>query len=178
MNIVYRFILFIIILLFMLVSLVFSFYSFGFPQFTFISELISNLYQNWQMGILFIISFAISGWVIYPAFNFNERFETTRIKNTELGYIDISIEALDDLVKKVVNQQEGINDVLTKLTADENGLNIFLNCKVKSEIVIPELADNIQKLTKSYLEDITGVNVNEVRVLIKNISDNNKVKVE
>lgn len=172
MKLIYSITSFIIIILFMFASLLLAFYSFGFA-FTpsnLLPNMLGNFYQKWQYGILFTLFFIAGTWVLYPFFANREK-KTTSINQTELGMVDITLDAVDKLVKGVAMQQEGVNEIETHLKTSEKGLHIHLSGKVEPDIPIPNLTKDLQLIVKSYIEDTTGVTVEEVRVLVKSISD-------
>lgn len=125
---------------------------------------------------MFIIAFLAGAWVIYPIFNLGRERETTLISAGELGNVNITLDALDKLVRKVAAQQEGVTRVSTKLKTLENELHIFLNVKVKPDRPLPQLTKDLQNIVKSYIEDTTGVNINEVKVLVDSIGDETKTE--
>src|SRR6056297_1584313 len=169
-----RFILLIITLLFMFTVLVLAIYSFGFTDGEAIFALLDNINRNWQIGILFIVLFMVGAWVIYPFFTLKEKSTFTEIKSTELGEINISIRALKNLVEGIVHKQDKIDDIDIKLNGSSEGLEIFVAGDVKPGTVISEMTDELQQIVKSYIEDTTGVDVKEVKVLINDINDINE----
>ncbi len=175
MKLAYRSLVFIITIIFMFVSIVLSFYAFGFGEEKLLTGIFKTIYLQWEYGVLFLLLFLVSSSILYPFFNVEQNYKKTLVNSTELGDINITLGALDNLVKKVVKREEGISDISTKLMDSESGLNIKLSLKIYSDYVIPELTDQLQKVVKSYLEDTTGVTVNQVSILINEIN-NNKIK--
>ncbi len=178
MKIFNRFILLIITLLFMFAVLTLAIYCFGFAGINSVPVMVRNLYADWQFGILFLVAFVAGAWVIYPFFSRQEETSSTIINQTELGEVDITLEALENLVQGLVMQQEGIEEINSELQTNESGIIIYLKGKVKPNTVIPDLTDDLQKIVKSYIEDTTGVKVSEVKVLIENIYEEQKTRVE
>lgn len=152
----------------MVLSLLLAFYSFGLTSTSMLPDFVLTIYGQWAMGILFLLIFAAAAWIIYPFFS--RDVSSTTISRSELGVVDISLNALDNLVSSVAIQQEGIIEISNRLKAKEDGLSIYLSGKVAPDISIPKLTQNLQVLVKSYIEDTAGVNVSEVRVLIEGVS--------
>ncbi|MFW6007503.1 MAG: alkaline shock response membrane anchor protein AmaP [Halanaerobiales bacterium] len=172
MKVFNRLILVIITLSFMFVSLLITIYSFGLVGSSSLPILLEGLYKRFEVGLLFLAAFILGAWVIYPFFTQKIKEKITVVNNTELGEVDVTLEALENLVRSVANQQEEIEDIDTKLEPTENGIRISLTGKVYPSTVIPELTENLQKVIKGYIEDTTGVQVEEVRILIDNIYNN------
>jgi len=131
------------------------------------------------MGVWNIIFIFVFGFFSYfiSFFNIEKSYKKTLINSTDLGDVNITLGAIDNLVKKIVKKREGIFDINTDIDSDDSGLNISLSVKVYSDYIIPELTNELQKVVKSYLEDTTGVTVNSVKILVSEIdSKKNKVK--
>ena len=176
MKIAYRSLVFVMTIIIMFVSIVLAFYAFGFAQQNFLPALFENMYLEWEYGVLFLIIFLASSVILYPFFNIEKRYKKTLINSTELGDVNITLGAIDNLVKKVVKKREGIFDINTDINNGESGLDINLSIKVYSDYIIPQLTSELQKVVKSYLEDTTGVTVNNVEILVNEIdSEKNKV---
>ena len=176
MRIFNRVALLIITLFFMFVSLLLGIYSLGLVGNSSLPFLIQSLYKRMEVGLIFIIAFGLGAWVIYPFFSQKVHQKITVVNNTDLGEVDITLEALQNLVKSIAFQQEEIKDIDSKLEPTETGIKIRLTGKVYPSTVIPELTSNLQKIIKSYIEDTTGVKVEEVKVLIENIYEEEKQK--
>lgn len=177
MKLAYRSVVFIMTIIFMFVSIVLAFYAFGFAQQNFLPVLFENIYSQWEYGILFLFIFLASSAILYPFFNIDKNYKKTLINSTDLGDVNITLGAIDNLVKKIVKKREGIFDINTDINNGESGLDISLSVKVYSDYIIPELTNELQKVVKSYLEDTTGVTVNNVKILVNEIdSKKNKVK--
>lgn len=172
-NLFYRFIIFIMSIILMLVSLLTAIYAFGFARVGLLPDIIESMYKQWQAGIVFLLLFIAGAWIIYPFFI--REVKTTPISRSDLGEVDITIEALDNLVNSVALQQEGIAEISNKMLVKDEGLFIFLQGKVSADTPIPELTADLQMLVKSYIEDTTGVNVAGVKVLIKGVSNDQEL---
>ena len=178
MKLLNRFILLIITLLFMFTVLVLAIYSFGFTDGEAIFVLLDNIYKSWQIGILFLLAFLVGAWVLYPFFTMKDDRTFTEIKSTELGEINISIRALENLVEGIVYKQDKIDDIDIKLNGSSEGLEIFIAGDVEPGTVISQMTNELQQVVKSYIEDTTGVTVKEVKVLINDINENEATRVD
>ncbi len=168
-NLIDRLLLIIVTLLFMFTSLLLAIYSLGIVEREFFSYLLNNFYGRIELGVLFLMFFVVGARAIYPFFITKKRKKINILNHTDFGEVDITLEALENLVKGVAIQQKEIENIRTKLIPTEEGIIIYLTGKVHPSTVIPDLTEELQKVTKSYIEDTTGVNVEEVRVLIDNI---------
>lgn len=92
------------------------------------------------------------------------------VKGSEFGEVMISITAVENMVLRVVQQTRGIKDVSRKVIFTPDGLIVRIVINVMPDIALPELIKELQSRTKEYLEEITGVTVNEVKVLVENVN--------
>ena len=64
----------------------------------------------------------------------------------------------------------GIREVSTRIDASEQGLLIHLKIKAMTDIPIPDLAGELQNKVRDYVQEISGSNVSEIKVLVENIA--------
>ncbi|MFW6287713.1 MAG: alkaline shock response membrane anchor protein AmaP [bacterium] len=177
MKLMYRFVIFLMAVLLMITSIGLAFYGFGWGGQDMLPELINDLYNRWELAIVFILLFIASAWIIYPFF-VNEDVAKTSISKSELGNIDITLDALDSLVNNIALEQEGVVAIKNRLKTTEEGLIINLTAKIFPSMSIPNITESLQGMVKSYIEDTTGVTVVEVKVLVEQISKNDEKKVK
>ena len=98
------------------------------------------------------------------------------LKN-ENGQLMISRETIDNMVKNAVAGFENVKDCNTKIDVnEENQLRITLFLTVNENVVIKELASNLQTKIKEEVKKISDLDVQEVNVKIMNIQENKKTE--
>lgn len=102
----------------------------------------------------------------------------TIIKDTPLGQIHITLEALENLVLKTGYQVAGIKELKPRIIMGDNGISVILKAIVSSELNIPSITDQLQLRIKDYLAEIAGIEVRGVKVLVTNISGEGRARVE
>ncbi|CCQ96001.1 conserved hypothetical protein [[Clostridium] ultunense Esp] len=95
---------------------------------------------------------------------------TYLVQRTDYGEINISSETIVGLVETVSNKFTGIKNITTKVDIVEGQIFVNLKGEVYPEIDIPETTKGLQNKVKEHIENCTGVNVNEVKVIISNIT--------
>ena len=90
------------------------------------------------------------------------------IQRTEHGEINISSETIVGLVQSVYDKFTGVKNIKTKVDILEGQLFIDLKGEVSPEINIPETSKELQSKVKEHVENCTGVNVSEIKVVISN----------
>lgn len=92
------------------------------------------------------------------------------IQRTDNGEINISQETIIGLAQSVADKFTGVRNVKTSVDILEDQLFIDLKGEVTPEINIPETTEELQIKVKEHVESCTGVNVNEIRVIITNVT--------
>ncbi len=91
------------------------------------------------------------------------------LKGSEFGEVLISINALENMVLRVVQKTQGIKDVSRQVSYTPEGLVVKVIIRVMPDITMPDLIKDLQSKIKEYLEDISGIIVQEVKVVVENI---------
>ncbi len=92
------------------------------------------------------------------------------VSYTEIGEVRISFKAVENMVLAASRRVNGIREVITRIDAIEQGLIIYVRVKVLPDIPIPALAGELQRQVRDYVQEISGTNVSEVKVLVENIA--------
>ena len=96
------------------------------------------------------------------------------LKN-ENGQLMISRETIDNVVKHAVTGFENVKECNTRIDVnEENQLNVTLFLVVNENVVIKELANNLQIKIKDEVKKISDLDVQEVNVKIMGIQENKK----
>lgn len=93
----------------------------------------------------------------------------TVLQHNELGEIRIALVALESMVLRVTQQHSGIKESKRRVIQTQDGLVAFLRVKVMPDLELPALVGELQQKIKKYIEEITGIRVVEVKVLVENI---------
>ena len=98
------------------------------------------------------------------------------LKN-ENGQLMISRETIDNMVKNAVIGFENVKQCNTKIDVnEENQLNITLFLVVNENVVIKELASNLQTKIKEDVKKISDLDVQEVNVKVMGLQESKKSK--
>lgn len=107
------------------------------------------------------------------------------------GRVTVSLLALEDLVRKMLESHTEIKDAKIRMHASRKGIQVIIRLVIKSEVSIPELTSLIQSSVKKKIHESIGVDERvEVTIFVgkilsnmknakKNLSDkNNQVKTD
>lgn len=92
------------------------------------------------------------------------------LAESALGQVNISLQAIENLVVKVVGQVNGVKEVKPKIVSDPQGVGVQVRAVVTPDINIPEVSMEIQQRIKERVFEVTGVTVSRVKVFIENIA--------
>ena len=96
------------------------------------------------------------------------------LKN-ENGQLMISRETIDNVVKHAVTGFENVKECNTRIDVNEqNQLKITLFLIVNANVVIKELASNLQTKIKEEVKKVSDLDVQEVNVKVMSIQENKK----
>lgn len=98
------------------------------------------------------------------------------LKN-ENGQLMISKESIENIVKNTVLGFENIQECKTRIDVNsENQLRITLFLTVNDNVVIKELASNLQNKIKEEVKKVSDLEVQEVNVKVMGLQENKKSK--
>ena len=98
------------------------------------------------------------------------------LKN-ENGQLMISKESIDNMVKNTVAGFENVKECNTKIDVNsENQLRITLFLVVNENVVIKELASNLQTRIKEEVKKVSDLDVHEVNVKVTSLQEIKKSK--
>lgn len=93
----------------------------------------------------------------------------TVLKGSEFGEVAISIAAIENMVLRIIQQTQGVKDVGRNVVRTSDGLVVKIRVKAMPDVSLPGLINDLQTKTKDHLEEVTGIAVHEVKVLVENI---------
>ena len=133
--------------------------------------------QRLVIGIIAVLIFIISIRLLFTTFG-SKRSDNALIENGALGQVRVTLSALENLVKKVSFQVVGVKEAKPKLLLTQNGTNLLIKIALTPDIPIPQASQELQTKIKEELEKIAGIELNEIRILVENISGDARSRVE
>ncbi len=83
----------------------------------------------------------------------------------------ISVQALEHLIRKVVDARPEILSAQIRLGGQERAARVTLRASVRSDVRIPGLVRELRDEIRSYVEDCAGVSVENVQVIVDATKD-------
>jgi uncharacterized alkaline shock family protein YloU len=88
------------------------------------------------------------------------------IERSMTGNIGITVPAVNAIIMMAVKKISGVKEVKAKISESPEGLIVDLQSMINPEYKVPEMSMDIQNAVKENLENIGGLKVAEIRVLV------------
>lgn len=88
------------------------------------------------------------------------------LQRTEYGDLNISMNAMENMVKKVVDMNGELKVNHTKISHTKDGVIVSVRIMLENGVNIPMVVSALQKQTRQYITSCSGVDVKEVRVYV------------
>ena len=139
--------------------------------------LFKNPDQRLVVGIIVVLVFIVSIKLLFSTIG-GKRTEQALIEDNHLGQVRITLEALENLVKRVALQVTGVKDVMPKIIVTPEGIKLLLKVAVTPDIPIPQASQDLQTSIKERVKEVAGIELHETRVLVNSIATDYKARVE
>jgi len=96
------------------------------------------------------------------------------VHETSMGEVRISLEAVENLVRKVARSTKGVREVKASVRHGKDDLSVSLRCTVSPEVSIPEVSEEIQNSVRQYVKRVVGVELAEVQLEVENIANESR----
>lgn len=173
MKFLERFALIIYSLIILIVSVIVSLLIFNWMDFETVSEMLEALIKG-SLSSKITLGFCVTFILLSIKCLFFDEKSKEVLKETqgillknESGQLMISRETIDNIVKHAVTGFENVKDCNTRIDVnEENKLGVTLFLTVNENVVIKELASNLQEKIKDDVKKISDLEVQEVNVKI------------
>ncbi len=119
------------------------------------------------IGVIAGILLVIGLYCVLMLFRHRRRHDKFILQKMETGELAISLNTLETMVKKCVEQHDEIKTDSIKLENQRDGLLIRIRGTVAGGISIPLTADTLQRQVKQYVTACSGVEVKGIRIQIE-----------
>lgn len=142
-----------------------------------LNESFNTVNNRWIIGVSSVVIFIFT--VNFILSHIISRSVThTKVHSNDFGEINITIPAVESLVKKAAHQIIGVREVKPFIKCTPKGIAVFMKAMIQPGTVIPESTQELQATVKKYLEQTAGLEVVETKVLVTNISQDGKGRVD
>jgi len=138
-----------------------------------IRDVIASLTVGWQVWLYWVVfAVAMLLLVMLGLHGIGMLFRRRKdkgfvVQHTEYGDMNISIKALENMVKKCVDAHSELTANYTRIYLVRGGVSMDMKITLASGVNIPLTVNALQKQIKQYITSCSGVDVHEVRVKVE-----------
>ncbi|MCR6545956.1 alkaline shock response membrane anchor protein AmaP [Dehalobacterium formicoaceticum] len=143
----------------------------------YLNEVFNAFNTRWIIGVTAALVLIGALYLLVSAFLRDPVFNV-KITSNETGEISITMPAVEALVKKAAFQIKGVKEVKPLIKHTGDGIALFLKVSMQPGTIIPQSAEELQTLVKEYLDQVAGLSVAEIKVLITHVSQESKSRVD
>ena len=136
---------------------------------------LSLIYGRWEAALIGGVFFLVSIRLLLAGLR-SRRGPSKIVHQTEMGVVEISIGAVEDLIAKPARHTRGVRNAKVHIKQLAEEVKVDLRIVVGPEYNIPKVAAEIQQRTQEYLKNTVGISMSEVRILVNDISNEFKSK--
>lgn len=171
MNSIWRLLLFVYNLLLIVLSGMLIAAAVGRPEpMKYIEMALSTTQNRIIMGVIGVVLLILGIYVFISTIKLQPRVRSVEVDRSLVGEVSITIPAIKILIMKAVKKVEGIKDIKPVVNNGRDGLEVYLHMMINPDVSVPELSKNVQDVVRKHLEDIGGLKVAEVKVLVDDLS--------
>lgn len=116
-----------------------------------------------------LAAFLVLGAVYFVVAAFRSEGERIVRWRGDLGAVDISVQAVEDLAAQAAANVSGVKDLRVRVDVIQDRLRVKVDTYVLPERSIPELATDVQSRVSSYVQEIVGIPVEDCIVRVRGI---------
>ena len=168
-------------LIILILSVILSLLIFNWMDFDTVTEMVRALITGSMSSKIVLATSVVFILLSIKCMFFDERSKDVLkeaqgilLKN-ENGQLMISKETIDNMVRNAVSGFENVKQCNTRIEVnEENQLKITLFLTVNENVVIKELASNLQTKIKEDVKKVSDLDVQEVNVKVMSLQENKK----
>jgi hypothetical protein len=134
--------------------------------------------NRWIAVIADCVVILLALLLIVMAVQGRPRFRELLIQDNALGRVDISVSALQDMIRRASRHVREIREIRPVLRYEREGVVAILHLNLNPDANIPEVSREVQQEVQSYLEEKAGIHVSQVQVLIEGVSYEARARVD
>ncbi|HWR09962.1 alkaline shock response membrane anchor protein AmaP [Sporomusa sp.] len=136
---------------------------------------IAHMYGQWEASLVGAVFFLVSIRLLLAGLR-SRKAKDTIVHHNEIGDVHISLDAVENLVEKMVRHIRGVRGIKVKVALATQGITVKIKAVVSPESHVPTVAGEIQKRVHEYIKNTVGIDLADVQVTVENISNDFKAK--
>jgi len=144
-----------------------------------IADFVEFVAGRFYFAPIFALVVGLSLWLFALQFRGRNRGQAPSwaILQGEEGEVRLSMAAIDTLIQQAAGELRAVREVRTSFYPRNEGLGVYIRVVVAAEESIPELTAQLQKVVKEHVLRVAGISIEEVRVLVENVSTGPRSRV-
>ena len=125
-----------------------------------VNQLLVMIYYDETLRIIFAASAGVLlllNYVFYQTFTVSGQKGGTIAFDNPSGRVNISLMAIEDLIKRAIIQTPEVREVKSKISVSKKGLKIKTTLILRGEGSIPEVTSRVQELIKKKVQEAIGL---------------------
>lgn len=126
-------------------------------------------FELWQRAVMVVVSLVLFGLGVHGISLLFRRGREKGfiIQHTEFGDMSISMKAMESMVNKCVDAHQELSVTSTRIHHGREGVVVDIKIMLASGVNIPLTVNALQKQIKQYITSCSGVEVQQVRVMVE-----------
>lgn len=133
------------------------------------------IYGQWEAALIGGIFLLVSVRLLLASLR-SRRGPSKIVRQTDMGLVEISIDAVEDLIAKTARHTRGVRGAKVRIRQFGEEVKVDMKVVVGPEYNIPSVASEIQQRTREYLKNTVGIGLNDMVILVNDISNEFKVR--
>jgi hypothetical protein len=134
--------------------------------------------NRWIIGAISALVILLAVYLIVAAGKGPRQYRELMIQDGSYGRVDISVPALEDLIRRAARQVREIREIRPLLHYENGSVAVDLRLNVSPDANIPVISQEVQEAVQNYLEEKAGIHVRQVQVLIEGVSFESRARVD
>lgn len=132
----------------------------------------NEIATNVTVGISVVLILLALKAMFFESYSKEDNSKEGILLENNNGKLVVSRDTLENLTNSVSRAINGVESVVSRVILDkENHLIIFINLLVNPDAMIKDLSSGLQEKVKQTVKDSLGLDVKEVNIKIKNITN-------
>ena len=136
---------------------------------------ISRIYGQWEASLVGAVFLLVSVRLLLAGIR-SSRGKSMVIHHTDMGDVQVSLSAIENLVEKTARHIHGVRGVKVNVTQGDHGLKVGIKAIVSLESNIPSVTADMQAAVLKYIKNTVGVDLADVKIVVENISNEFKAR--
>lgn len=125
-----------------------------------------------SVGLVAVVILVIAIIMLATSLKFESQPRSVVVRSALTGDVSITVSAIKAIIMKAVRKVEGIREIEPSISNSPEGIKVYLHVAINPEYSVPEMTKSIQAIVKQYLEEIGGLDVAEIKILVDDFNEN------